>query len=222
MRILIVEDDPDIAEGIEIALRRASYKPEVARDGVRGEELAFLNSYAVILLDLMLPGRDGREVCKNLRNAGISTPILMITARDQVNDRVFGLDAGADDYLVKPFAIEELLARIRALTRRESKKRGTVLEFGPIKLDTLDHAVTVSGQEVKLTKREFDLLEALLRNTGRVLTRDAILERVFNNDEALPNTVNFHMSSLRKKVDPQGQWIQTVHGVGYVARSGAE
>lgn len=218
VRILIVEDDPDIAEGIETALRRASYQPEVVHDGKEGEERAFLNSYAVILLDLMLPGRDGRDVCKNLRQAGIATPVLMITARDQVSDRVLGLDAGADDYLVKPFAIEELLARIRAITRRETKKRGTTLEFGGLRLDALEHSVSVGGKEARLTTREFDLLEALMRNQGRVLTREAILERVFNNDEALPNTVNFHMSSLRKKVDPEGKWIQTVHGVGYVLR----
>lgn len=219
MRILIVEDDPDIAEGVELALRRASYQPEIATTGTTGEEQAMMNSYGVILLDLMLPGKDGRTICKNLRSAGVSTPILMMTARDQVSDRVLGLDSGADDYLVKPFAIEELLARVRALTRRETVKRGTILEFGELRLDTTAQGVTVSGAPVKLTHREFDLLEALMRNEGRVLTREAILERVFNSDEALPNTVNFHMSSLRKKVDPDGKYIQTVHGFGYSMRS---
>lgn len=219
MRILVIEDDPDIADGVETALRRASYQPELTYNGLDGEDKALMNSYAVILLDLMLPGKDGRAICKSLRQAGVATPILMMTARDQVSDRVLGLDAGADDYLVKPFAIEELLARVRALTRRETVRRGAVMEFGPFKLDTAAQTAAVNGNPVKLTHREFELLEALMRNEGRVLTRDAILERVFNSDEALPNTVNFHMSSLRKKVDPEGRYIQTVHGFGYSLRS---
>lgn len=216
---MIVEDDPDIAEGVSTALRRAGYKVEVAADGNQGEEQALLNSFGIILLDLMLPGKDGRTVCQNLRRAGVATPILMMTARDQIKDRVLGLDSGADDYLVKPFAIDELLARVRALTRRESNNRSDILEFGGIRLDAVGQTVEVEGIPVRLTHREFELLEALLRNRGRVLTREAILERVFNSDEALPNTVNFHMSSLRKKVDPDSKWIQTVHGFGYSLRS---
>ncbi|MFN8219408.1 MAG: response regulator transcription factor [Fimbriimonadales bacterium] len=222
MRILVVEDDPDIAEGVETALRRAGYRPEVVYDGLEGEEAAVLNPYGLILLDLMLPGKDGRDVCRALRKSGISTPILMMTARDQVSDRVLGLDAGADDYLVKPFAIEELLARVRALSRRSAPQRAAILDIGDISIDTVGQTVKVAGKEVHLTQREYSLLEALARNEGRVLTREAILERVFNNDEALPNTVNFHMSSLRKKVDPEAKWIQTVHGFGYIMRRGED
>lgn len=218
MRILVVEDEPDIASGIEIALKRAGYAVEIRGDGESGEEAAMMNSYGAILLDWMLPKRDGHSVCRNLRSAGIATPILMVTARDQISDRVSGLDVGADDYLVKPFSIEELLARIRAISRRESVQRARVLSAGPFEIDTSNQSVRVHGSEVRLTNREYTLLEALARNHGRVLTRDAILQRVWNSDEALPNTVSFHMKELRKKVDPEAKYIQTVHGFGYVLR----
>jgi DNA-binding response OmpR family regulator len=218
VRLLIVEDEPDIADGLETALRRAGYMVDVEVDGEAGQEAAMLNSYGVILLDWMLPGRDGQTICKNLRSAGISTPVIMVTARDQVSDRVSGLDCGADDYLVKPFAIDELLARIRALTRRESAQRSSKLEVGPLVVDTLAKTVALNGEPVHLTQREYALAEALARNPGRVLTRDAILQRVWNNDEALPNTVSFHMKSLRRKVDPEGKLIHTVHGFGYTMR----
>lgn len=219
MRILIIEDDPDIAENVSLALKRAGYETEIAETGPAGEESAIMNSYAVILLDWMLPQKDGREVCRTLRKSGVSTPILMMTARDEVEDRVAGLTTGADDYLGKPFAVEELLARVQSLVRRDSMRRSDTLTFGGIEMDTAGHTVKVNGVLVSLTNRELSLLEALLRNPGRILSRDMILERVFNNDEALPNTVNFHMSSLRKKVDPDSHWIQTAHGIGYVLRS---
>lgn len=218
MRILVVEDDPSIAEGLELALRRAGYKPEVCHDGIEGEDKAMINSYGLIILDIMLPGKNGIEICKSLRELDNPSPILMITARDKVSDRVLGLDAGADDYLVKPFAIEELLARVRALTRRESRRRSQILRVGAVEIETMSQTVTIGGKPVHLTQREYALLEALARNEGRVLTRDMILERVFNSDEALPNTVNFHMSSLRKKIDPDSKLIHTVHGYGYVLR----
>lgn len=218
MRILIVEDEPDVAEGIEVALRRAGYKAEVAQDGGQGYELAMMNSYGVILLDVMLPVMDGKTVCRNLRDAGVSTPVIMVTARDAVDDRVDGLDIGADDYIVKPFAVDELLARIRAVTRRESANRSSVIHVGPLELDTAAQAAKVNGRTVQLTQREYSLLEALARNAGRVMTREAILTRVWNTDAALPNTVNFHMKSLRRKVDPEGHLIHTVHGFGYVMR----
>ncbi len=219
MRLLIVEDEPDIAFGLETALKREGYLVDVALDGEAGEDLAIERAYGVILLDLMLPKKSGREVCRTLRRAGITTPILMLTARDQVDDRVEGLDAGADDYLVKPFAIKELLARIRALGRRESDRREAVLSVGGLTIDTLAHQVQLDGEEVRLTKREFQLLEALARNRGRVLSREVILQRVWNTDDALPNTVSFHMKSLRRKVDPTGVLIHTVHGLGYSLRS---
>lgn len=216
---MIVEDEPDIAFGLETALKRERYQVEVALDGATGEQMAIENHYGIILLDLMLPKKNGREVCRTLRSLGISTPILMLTARDQIDDRVEGLDAGADDYLVKPFATKELLARIRALGRRESERRGGEISIGDLKIDTLAHTVTRGTENIRLTKREFQLLEALARNRGRVLTREVILSRVWNNDEALPNTVSFHMASLRKKVDPNGEIIQTVHGLGYSLRA---
>jgi DNA-binding response OmpR family regulator len=219
VRILIIEDDHDIAKGVQLALKREGYHTELAEDGISGEEMAIMGNFGLILLDLMLPGRNGREVCRNLREADISTPILMMTARDEISDRVLGLDAGADDYLVKPFAIEELLARIRALSRREASRKTSELHYGFITLDTNAQSVEVRGEKVQLTHREYELLEALMRNSGRVLSRETIIERVFNSTEALPNTVNFHMSSLRKKVDPESELIQTVHGFGYVLRS---
>jgi len=221
MRVLIVEDDTEIAEQLGHALARAGYRADIVHDGPGGEDAAVMESYAIILLDIMLPGRSGTQVCQNLRRQGISTPILMLTARDAVPDRVVGLDAGADDYLPKPFAMPELLARMRALLRRESARREAVLSAGGIDVDTLAQTVMVQGQEVHLTPREYALLEALIRNPGRVLTRDAILDRVWNNEEALPNTVNFHLSSLRRKVDPDGRLIRTVHGFGYTFRTDA-
>lgn len=216
-----MEDDPDIASGIELALRRAGYIIDVRRDGLEGEQAAFENLYGLIVLDLMLPGKNGFEICRSLRKHGKNLPILMLTARDEVADRVTGLDAGADDYLVKPFAIDELLARVRALTRRTSEQRGSAIEVGNLMLDTLAKTVMRSGDVIHLTKREYELFEALARNKDRVLTREAILARVWNNDEALPNTVNFHMASLRKKVDPDGILIETVHGFGYTIRTRA-
>lgn len=219
MRILIIEDDPDIAQGVATALRREGHQPEIATTGSEGENLALMNSYGAILLDLMLPGRPGDEVCRRLRQADVRTPILMMTARDAVPDRVSGLDAGADDYIVKPFAVDELLARLRAVTRRESQRKRDVIHVGGITVDVAAKTVTVDGKPVHLTAREFDLLATMARNPGRVYTRDFILENIWNNDEALPNTVSFHMSSLRKKVDPGGQYIRTVHGVGYVLES---
>lgn len=221
MRILVVEDDPEIAEGLRVALQRAGYVIDVAHDGLEGEEMALLHPYGVILLDWMLPGKDGAAVCKTLRHEGVRTPILMVTARDAVSHRVHGLDVGADDYLVKPFALEELLARIRALARRESERRAAVHHVGDLVVDSVAQTVTKSGNPIHLTKREFQLLEALAKNPGRVLTRDAIVERVWNAEEVLPNTVSFHMASLRKKVDPEGLLIHTVHGIGYTLSTDA-
>lgn len=219
MKVLIIEDDLDISSGLSTALKREGYYPEVANNGLEGEELALMNSYGIILLDLMLPGKSGVEICKSIRQAGIKTPVLMLTARDQVEDRVSGLDTGADDYLVKPFALPELLARMRALGRREAAQKKQVHQVADLVVDTLAGTVRRGDRSIHLTAREYSLLEALIRNPGAVLTRDVILERVWNNDEALPNTVNFHMSSLRKKVDPEGNLIRTVHGLGYVLES---
>jgi len=220
MRILIVEDDLVIASELERALRRQNHQADVARDGESGLNLAIENSYAAIVLDVMLPGKSGIEVCKSLRTAQNPTPILMLTARDAIEDRVAGLDAGADDYLVKPFDFQEFMARIRAITRRESQNKSELIEIADLTIDPHSFKVKRGTEMISLTRREFTLLEALARHTGHVLTRDAILDRVWNNLENQPNTVNFHMSSLRKKIDPPHlpRLIHTVHGLGYVLR----
>lgn len=221
MRVLVVEDDPVISKELGRALTKEGYRPKVVGNGLEAVDEAIMNSYGVIVLDVMIPGIDGFEVCKRLRNAQVETPVLMLTAKDAVIDRVTGLDMGADDYLVKPFNVQELFARIRALNRRESLRRAEVIEIADLVIDSRAHTVRRAGKEIELTPREFELLEALARNAGRTLTRDAILQRVWNDDKSLPNTVNFHVVSLRRKIDEgfEGKLIHTVHGLGYVLRS---
>lgn len=220
MRLLIVEDDLIIASELERALCQQGHHADIAHDGESGLRFAFDKPYSVILLDVMLPGMTGFEVCRALRKASISTPIIMLTALDSIDDKVEGLDAGADDYLPKPFALKELFARLRALERRESHQKSEIIEVADLRVDTAHHTVTRGGQEISLTKRELSLLIALARHTGHVLDREMILQRVFQNEEALPNTVNFHMSSLRKKIDPPHlpRLIHTIHGLGYSLR----
>ncbi len=219
--MLLVEDDLVIAEQIARTLVRERFRVDTVRDGIAAESRGLDAGYNLIVLDVMLPGTDGWEVCENLRRAKVRTPILMLTARDSVEDRVRGLEGGADDYLAKPFDIRELMARVRALLRREQAQKTGVLSVADLEIDTNARAVRRGGALVKLTRREYDLLEALVRNEGRTLTREAILERVWNNEESLLNTVNFHVASLRKKVDAEFEpkLIQTVHGVGYVVRA---
>jgi DNA-binding response OmpR family regulator len=217
MRILVVEDDDVISEELVRSLRREGHIVEAALEGDTGLEMAQMHSWGLILLDWMLPGMDGYEICRRLRSMGITTPILMLTAKDGVESRVQGLDAGADDYLVKPFALAELLARVRAVTRRDAAHRSAIVRVADLTLDTLARTARRGSHALRLTPKEYDLLEALARNSGQILTREAILERVFNDDESLPNTVNFHISSLRKKVDLPGEdrLIHTAHGLGY-------
>lgn len=221
MRVLVVEDDAVIARELVKALTKEGYRAKSIDNGPDAVEEATLNPYGMIVLDVMIPGFDGFEVCRRLRAAHVETPVLMLTARDAVDDRVTGLDTGADDYLVKPFDVQELLARMRALKRRETNKKAEVIEVADLVIDTKGHTVTRAGRSVELTPREFELLEALARNVGRTLTREAILERVWNDDRSLPNTVNFHVVSLRRKVDEgfEKKLIHTVHGLGYVLRT---
>jgi len=221
VRILLVEDDLVIAEQIARTLERERFRVDVVRDGLEAAGKGLDPAYGLIVLDVMLPGRDGWAVCESLRQARVSTPILMLTARDSVEDRVRGLEGGADDYLAKPFDVRELLARIRALLRRDQVHKTGVLRIEDLEIDTNARTVKRADRIVKLTRREYDLLEALARNEGRTLTREAILERVWHNEESLLNTVNFHVASLRKKVDAgfEPKLIQTVHGVGYVMRA---
>lgn len=221
MRILVVEDDVVIAEQIARHLEREKYQVDVRRDGVEGESAARQEPYGLIVLDIMLPQRNGWDVCENLRRAKVTSPILMLTARDSIEDRIRGLEGGADDYLAKPFDIRELLARVKALVRRDKVHRTGSITIGDMEIDTHAHTVRRSGKEIHLTPREFSLLEALARNEGRTLTREVILERIWDNEESLVNTVNFHVASLRRKVDADFpvKLIHTVHGIGYVLRS---
>jgi two-component system, OmpR family, response regulator len=218
MRVLLVEDEIKMSRAIRRGLEREGYAVDAALDGNDGLHRASEWDYDAIVLDVMLPGLDGLEVCRRLRRAGRWAPVLMLTARDGVADRIRGLDVGADDYLVKPFAFGELLARLRALVRRGARERPAVLEVGDLALDPAAHTVTLSGRSVPLSTREFALLEFLMRNAGQVLSRPAILEHVWDyNYDGISNVVDVYVGYLRRKLEqPPGQVrIRTVRGVGY-------
>ncbi|HET6382882.1 MAG TPA: response regulator transcription factor [Armatimonadota bacterium] len=221
MRVLLIEDDEVIAERIQKGLEKNYFTVDIAADGETGLRLALGGAYALVILDLMLPRRDGWSVCESLRNRSNPVPILMLTARDAVDDRIRGLDTGADDYLSKPFDFNELLARVRALLRREKVNKGKIIEIADLKIDSLARRVWRGGEEIHLTPREYSLLEALARSAGRTLSREVILERVWGDDESYSNTVSFHVTLLRKKVDNGNpvKLIQTVHGIGYMLRA---
>ena len=222
MRILVVEDEYKIANAIKRGLEQESYAVDVCYDGDTGLASALNDEYDIIVLDRMLPGSiDGVGVCKSIREAGNHTPILFLTAKDQIRDRVAGLDAGADDYLVKPFAFEELLARIRALLRRPHSTESTVLTVDNLSLDPATFSVTRANQAINLSRREFALLEYLMRNQNRVLSKDAIMSHVWDFDaDILPNTVEVYMGYLRNKIEKpfkgNTQLIHTQRGFGYV------
>lgn len=217
VRILLVEDDEVISERLKRALEKEGYLADLAHDGQAGLDLAKLGGYSVIVLDVMMPKRDGWSVCQALRDAKDATPILMLTAKDAVEDRVKGLDLGADDYLVKPFSLKEFLARIRALTRRNKIEKSSLMHLSDLEIDSKAKTVTRDGNLLKLTKREYTLLEALARNGRRILSRDFIIEQIWNDEDSVSNTVNFHVTSLRKKIDEgrEKSLIETVHGFGY-------
>jgi len=222
VRILVVEDDSVIASQLAEALSREGHSVVVAGDGEEALMVAVPDSFGLVVLDLMLPKRNGYEVCRALRSEGQSVPILMLTARDDVDDKIRGLEEGADDYLAKPFDIREFLARVRALLRRDSAHRTGVIKVADLEVDTRAHTAHRAGKELSLTPREFQLLEALARNEGRTLTRTVIMESVWGNEDLYENTVNFHVASLRKKVD-QGhevKLIHTRHGIGYALKVG--
>ena len=224
MRILLIEDEAGIAAMIREGLEDANYSVDVARDGQTGLELAQEQTYHLIVLDVMLPRRDGYSVCEELRMRRNRVPILMLTARDTIKDKVRGLDTGADDYLPKPFDFQELMARVRALIRRDKVNRTRVIRVGDLTIDTAQRRVTRAGVEIGLSNREYDLLEALAANEGKVLTREAIQERIWMNEDAVENTVNVYIGTLRKKLDANHpvKLIQTVHGVGYMLRMPGE
>lgn len=221
MKILIVEDDPEISSMVREGLDEAGYFTTVCRDGERAMRLATGGSFSLILLDIMIPSMDGIQVCASLRKAGVNTPILMLTARDAVNDRVTGLESGADDYLVKPFDFLELLARVRALLRREHTRKQSRIEVGDLVVDTAGRTVARDGREIYLTGREYTLLEALASHAGQILSRDVILSRIWQDDQSVSNVVDVYIKNLRKKVDEGAstKLIHTVHGLGYVLRT---
>jgi heavy metal response regulator len=218
MRVLVVEDDQRILDFIRKGLEEEGHAVDVAQDGDEALDWPAVVDFDAIVLDVMLPGRDGLEVCRTLRARGVRTPILMLTARDTVEDRVAGLDSGADDYLVKPFAFAELLARLRALMRREPVLLGTKLEVADLTLDTATRQVSRAEQPVTLTNKEYALLEYLMRHPNQVLTRTMIAEHVWNFDfDTGTNVIDVHIRYLRRKIDDPYdlKLIQTVRGAGY-------
>jgi DNA-binding response OmpR family regulator len=218
MRILIIEDEKKLALMIKRGLINEGYNVECVFDGETGEIAAETGNFDLILLDLMLPKKDGLEVCKYLRKKGLSTPVLMLTAKDSTANKITGLDYGADDYVVKPFSFEELVARIKALLRRPSIIVPEILQAGNIKLNTKTREVTHNKRVINLTKKEFSLLECFLRNPNQVLTREQILENLWGWDyEGFSNVVDAHIKNLRKKIDrcQKGSLIETIQGTGY-------
>ncbi len=221
MRILLVEDDSSVSGFIVKGLREEQYAVDLATDGEMGLAMAETTRYDVIILDIMLPKMNGIDVCRRLRAKRHTTPILLLTAREAIEDRVTGLDTGADDYLTKPFAFAELLARLRALLRRGSAQPNPRLTIADLELDPVTHRVSRAGQTIILTNKEYSLLEYLMRNTGRVLTRTAITEHVWDiHYESVTNIVDVHIKTLRSKMDRDfsPQLIHTVRGIGYVLK----
>ena len=218
MRILLVEDNRRLNNSLRMSLVEDGYAVDPAFDGEEGQALAELTPYDAIILDIMLPRKDGIQVCRELRNNRINTPILMLTARDTVEDRVLGLDSGADDYLVKPFAIQELRARLRALLRRESSDKTGLLTVHDLVLDPAEHRVERAGKPIALTAKEFALLEYLMRNTNRLITREMAESHIWDYDfSSTSNVVDVYIRRLRRKIDDpfELKLLETVRGAGY-------
>ena len=222
MRILLVEDEPRMANVIAKGLREQSYAVDVAQDGVAGLYEASINDYDVIVLDVLLPRRDGYEVCRDLRKRGDTTPILMLTARAAVDDRITGFDAGADDYLTKPFSFRELLARIRALLRRDAKLRPDILEIADLVIDVASHRVSRANHDVQLTAKEYALLEYLGRRAGELVSRADIAAHVWDDTfDPFSNAIEVYINRLRKKIDGKhsNKLLHTRRGEGYILES---
>ena len=220
MRILVVEDEHRIANSIKKGLEQEHYAVDVAYTGTDGFDLASSEEYDVLILDLMLPEMDGLQICQKLRSLQNHIPILILTAKGQVEDKVKGLDSGADDYLTKPFSFEELLARVRALSRRPKVSLESTLSVDGLTLDTNTYEVSRDGRPITLSNKEFSLLEALMRHAHQILTKDQIITHVWDYDaDVLPNTVEVYIRNLRKKIDDpfkgKTALIQTVRGFGY-------
>jgi len=220
MRLLVVEDEHRIANTIKKGLEQERYAVDLAYDGTTGFDLASTEDYDLIILDLLLPGMDGLTVCRQLRAKSIHTPILMLTAKSQIADKVEGLNAGADDYLTKPFAFIELLARIRALSRRPAKSLNTILSLADLSLNLHTYEVTRAGHLINLSGKEFSLLEYFLRHPGQTITKQQLIDHVWNYEaDILPNTVEVFIKNLRRKIDEpfpdKPPLINTIRGFGY-------
>ena len=218
MRILLVEDEPDVAGFIKQGLKQENFAVDVAGDGESALHMAELNPYDLLILDIGLPGKDGISVCRELRNRRRGVPIIMLTARCEVGDRIKGLDSGADDYLGKPFAFDELMARIRALLRRGRTDKSSVLKVADLELDQLRHTVRRAGKTIELTRKEYALLEYLMINVNLVLTRTMISEHIWDaNFDSETNVIDVYINYLRRKIDHgrKRSLIRTIRGVGY-------
>lgn len=220
MKVLVVEDEHKIAHSIKRGLELEGYVVDVAYDGQSGYEMAGAEEFDVLVLDIMLPGMDGITVCKKLREDHIHTPILMLTAKGELDDKVTGLNTGADDYLVKPFAFAELIARLKALHRRPKQTLQQKLQIDDLEVDTTNYEVTRGDKKITLSKKEFSLLEYLIRHAGQTVTKDQIIQNVWNYEaDVLPNTVEVYIGYLRQKIDKafpeSNSLIKTIRGFGY-------
>ncbi len=223
MRILVIEDEPKLGQAVKEGLNAAQHAATLVQTGEEGFYLVQTESFDLVILDVMLPGRSGLEILQTMRRHGLKTPVLMLTARDAIEDRVAGLDTGADDYLVKPFAFPELLARVRALSRRAMPETSPTLRISDLELDVEGRAVTRGGQPLDLTAREFELLEYLVRRQGHVVSREMLTRDVWKEagrHTPLDNVIDVHVARLRRKVDDQftQKLVHTVRGVGFVVR----
>lgn len=221
MRILVIEDEKKIADFVKRGLKEEGYAVDIAYDGEQGYFLAKTNDYDVILLDLMLPKIDGITLCKRLKEEKVASPVIMLTAKDTVKDKVRGLDSGADDYLTKPFDFEELLARIRAILRKKDSGAATKLQVEDLVLDLVTHGVIRAGKEIELTAKEYALLEYLMRNAGTIVTRTMISEHVWDIDfDSFTNVIDVYINYLRNKIDTgyKKKLIHTIRGRGYVLK----
>jgi DNA-binding response OmpR family regulator len=221
VRILVVEDNKRLSDSLRRTLEDDGYNIDTAYDGLDGEEMALMGNYDIIILDIMLPEKDGLTVCRDLRNKRIGSPILMLTARDALDDRVNGLDSGADDYLVKPFEVDELRARIRALLRRESSSKSPILQVGDLTLDPATHRVERAGQTVDLTAKEYSLLEYFMRHPNHLISREMVESNLWGYDQVIySNVIDVYIRRLRRKIDDPHEikLFETIRGAGYRLR----
>jgi DNA-binding response OmpR family regulator len=221
VRILVVEDNKRLSDSLRRTLEDDGYNIDTAYDGLDGEEMALMGNYDIIILDIMLPEKDGLAVCRDLRNKRINTPVLMLTARDALDDRVNGLDSGADDYLVKPFEVDELRARIRALLRRESSSKSPILQVGDLTLDPATHRVERAGQTVDLTAKEYSLLEYFMRHPNHLISREMVESNLWGYDQVIySNVIDVYIRRLRRKIDDPHEikLFETIRGAGYRLR----